>query len=174
MRQVPLDGNAERSEAVRRLKKRLRRNEIVAIAMNQEDRRTRPDLACDPLDRCFGRCRQQPGISDDGERGSRAAQSHMQRHHGALAKPDQGQRRGWKVAALELRIEKAVDHRSGFEAAQPALVGVAESERKPLPADWCLTARLRRMRRYEGCLRQEALPGASNIDEVVAIGAVTV
>ena len=103
-----------------------------------------------------------------------AAQPHMQRHHGALAEADQRERRGRKVAARELGIEERFEHRRGLVDAEPALVGIAEGEREPLPADRRLAARLRRMRRHEGGLRQQRLPGAADLDEVVAVGAIAV
>ena len=98
----------------------------------------------------------------------------MQRHHGALAEADQRQRRGRQVAALELGVEEAVEHRRRLVDADPALVGIAEGERKPLPAHRRLAARLRRVRRDEGGLRQQPLPGAADLDQVVAVGAVAV
>ncbi len=76
--------------------------------------------------------------------------------------------------AIKLGIEKSVEQRRRLVDAHPALVGIAESERKPLPADRRLSARLRRMRRDEGGLRQVLLPGAADVDEIVAVGAVAV
>ena len=43
-REMPLDRNIERGQTLRRLKQRLRRNEIVPIAMDQENGRTGFDL----------------------------------------------------------------------------------------------------------------------------------
>src|SRR5262249_55985088 len=62
----------------------------------------------------------------------------------------------------------------GFVDTGPAFIGIAEGEREPLPADWRLSAWLRRVRGDECGLRQEALPGATDLDEVVAVGAIAV
>src|SRR5690606_26920672 len=50
----------------------------------------------------------------------------------------------------------------------------AEGQREPLAADRRLAAGLRRMGRDEGGFRQQTLPGAAEIDEVVAVGAIAV
>ena len=44
LRQVPLDRKAKRGEPARGMKQRLRRDEIVAVAMHEQDRRARFDL----------------------------------------------------------------------------------------------------------------------------------
>ncbi len=63
----------------------------------------------------------------------------------------------------KLGVEKAVQERGGLVDADPALVGIAESQREPLPSDRRLPAWLGRMRRDEGCVRQQsaARPGRS-------------
>jgi hypothetical protein len=43
-----------------------------------------------------------------------------------------------------------------------------------LPPDWRLTAWLRRVRRDERRLRQQLLPGAADLDQIVAVGAIAV
>ena len=102
-----------------------------------------------------------------------AAQAHMQRHHGALAEPDKRECRSRQVAAFELGIEKRFERRRGLVAAAPPLVRIAESEREPLPARR-LQAALGRVRRDKSRLREEALPGAAELDEVVTVGSVAV
>ena len=42
--QMPLDRHAERGQPLRRLEQRLRRNELVAIAVDEQHRRARFDL----------------------------------------------------------------------------------------------------------------------------------
>src|SRR5690606_39264642 len=54
----------------------------------------------------------------------------------------------------------------------PALVRIAERERKPLPADWRHAAGLRGVRGDEGGVRQQRLPGTADVDQVVAVGTV--
>jgi hypothetical protein len=98
----------------------------------------------------------------------------MQRHHGALAETDEAKRPGRQLVALQLGVEKSLEHRRRFVDAEPALIGIAEGERKPLPPDRRLSARLRRVRRDERRLRQILLPGAADVDEVVAVGAIAV
>ncbi len=102
------------------------------------------------------------------------AQAHVQRQHRSLAEADERQRRGRKIAPLEFGVEEAHEERRGFVNAVPAFIGIAEGEREPLPADRRLAAGLRRVRGHEGGLRQESLPGATDIDEVVAVGAIAV
>ena len=89
-------------------------------------------------------------------------------------KPTSASAAGGKLAALELGIDKPLEDRRRPVAAEPALVGIAEGERKPLPPDRRLAAWLRRVRRHERGLRKQSLPGAADLDEVVAVGAVAV
>ena len=174
VRDVPLDRHAERGQPAGGMKQRLRRDEVVLIAVDQQHRRARTDFGRELVRVGVGRHHQQAGISDDGERRGRPTQADMQRHHGALAEADERQRRGRQIAALEFGIEKLVKHRHGFVGADPALVGIAHRERKPLPADRRLAAGLRCVRRDERGVRQQPLPGATDLDQIVAVGAVAV
>ena len=97
----------------------------------------------------------------------------MQRHHRALTEADQRQRRRRQLVPGEFGFEKAFQHRRGLVDANPALVGIAKCQREPLPADRRLTARLGCMRRDEGGVRQQLLPGAADFDQVIAVGAIT-
>src|SRR5579863_8444710 len=97
----------------------------------------------------------------------------MQRHHGALAKAHQGERAAGQVVALELLVDEALQERGRLVDPEPALVFFPEGQGKPLPAGRRLGATLGRMRRYEGGVRQQVLPGAPELDQVVAVGAVT-
>src|SRR5262249_57871033 len=106
---------------------------------------------------------------DGGSRWACAAQPDMQRHHGALAKADQRQRGRRQLVPGELGIEKAFEYRRGFVDTGPALVGIAKGQREPLPADRRLAAWLGRVRRDEGTMRQHFLPGAADLDQVVAV-----
>src|SRR6516165_19973 len=172
--EMPLNRNIERGQALRRLKQRLRWNEVVAVAMDEENRRAGFDLGGKFFGIDVGRQYQQSGIADDRHRGSRAAQSDMQRHHRALAEADQRQR-GWRqLVPGELGIEKAFEHRRCFVDTDPALIRIAKGQREPLPADRRLTARLGRVRRDEGGMRQHFLPGAADLDQVVAVSTIAV
>src|SRR5262249_51843955 len=99
---------------------------------------------------------------------------YMQRHHRALAEADERERRGREIAALELGVEEGRKHGRCLVDAGPAFIGIAEGEREPLSARRRLAAGLRGMRGDEGRLRQQPLPRAADIDEVIAVGAVAV
>ena len=89
-------------------------------------------------------------------------------------KADQRQRRGRQLMPLQFGVEKGVEHRRGGVDAGPALARIAEGERKPFAPDRRLAAGLRRVRRDESGVRQQALPGAADVDQVVAVGAIAV
>ena len=103
-----------------------------------------------------------------------AAQPDMQRHHGALAEADQRQRRRRQVAASELGVEEALEHRRRLADAGPALVGIAKGERETIAGRSApgRTAPARAARRRRP--RAAVLPGAADLDQVVAVGAVAV
>src|SRR5881227_1540050 len=98
----------------------------------------------------------------------------MQRQHRSLTEADERKCRGRKVAPLELGVEEAGEDGRRFVDAVPAFIGIAEGEREPLPADRRLSAGLWRVRRDERGLRQEVLPGAADLNEVIAVGAIAV
>src|ERR1700737_4027344 len=58
--------------------------------------------------------------------------------------------------------------------ADPALLGVPKSEGEPLPPARRLAAWLRRVRGYEGAMGHERLPGAADLDQVLAVGPIAV
>src|SRR4051812_49167851 len=96
----------------------------------------------------------------------------MQRQHRALAEADQLQRRRRQLAARELGIEEFVEAGTRGVHAGPALVRVAEGQVEPLLAAAALAAGFGCMRGNEGGLRQQWLPGAADLDQVVAVGAI--
>src|SRR5262249_27432799 len=69
---------------------------------------------------------------------------------------------------------EAFQHWRRLIDAEPAFVGIAEGQRKPLLADRRLPAWLRRVRRNKRGVRQQRLPRAPDLDEIVAVGAVAV
>ena len=71
-------------------------------------------------------------------------------------------------------VDKALQSRPRLIDSDPALIGIAEGQREPLPPDRRLPARLRGVRRNERRLRQQRLPGAADLDQIVAVGAVAV
>ncbi len=89
-------------------------------------------------------------------------------------KPTRASAEGGRLWRASSASRKRSQHRRRLVDADPALVRIAERQRKPLPADRRLRAGLRRVRRHEGGVRQQALPGAADLDQVVAVGAVAV
>src|ERR1019366_8809552 len=98
----------------------------------------------------------------------------MQRHHGALAETDQRQRRRWQLPAREFGVEETVERGRRLVDAGPALARITERQGKPFAPDRRLAATVRRMRRYEGGVRQQASPSAADLDQVIAVGAIAV
>ena len=97
----------QRGEPLRGLEQGLDRDELVRVAMDQQHRRARADLAGELVRVDVLRHHQHAGIADDGRRRHGAAQADMQRHHGALRKADQRERRGRQIAARKFGIEEA-------------------------------------------------------------------
>ena len=89
-------------------------------------------------------------------------------------KPTSASADGGSLRRVQFGIEEGVERRARPVDAAPALVRIAEGQRKPLPPDRRLAAGLRRMRRDERGVRQQRLPGAADVDQVVAVGAVAV
>jgi hypothetical protein len=98
----------------------------------------------------------------------------MQRHHGSLAEADKRHRARRQVASLQLIVEEAVEHRRSLVDAGPALVGLAEGEGKPFTTHRGLPTRVGRMRRHKGGMREQVLPYTADLDQIVAVRAVTV
>lgn len=98
----------------------------------------------------------------------------MQRHHGALTETNERKAILAKPMTGELLIEKLIEDRRRIDHAfaQPPLVDAGE--RKPLPPRWCLTGWLWRVRRYKRGVGHQRRPQPSDVDEVVAIGAISV
>ena len=173
-RQMPFDGDAKRGKTLHCLEQSCRRDQIVAVAVNKQHRRARFYLGGKGFGFAVGRQHQKAGVADDRRRRHRAAQTDMQRHHGALAETDQSERRSRQPMAAKLGVEKPLQLRRGLVDADPAFVRIAEGQCEPLPADRSLPARLGRMRRHECRLRQQLLPGAADLDEIVAVGTIAV
>jgi hypothetical protein len=130
---------------LRGVEQRLRGDELVAIAMHQQHRRPRHHLVFHGIEAAAHRQHQQAGIADKCRDGLRPPQPDVQRHHGALAEADERQRVSTEAAALELGIEERVEPRRGCIDAVPALVRIAERERKPFATHGGLAAWMRRM-----------------------------
>src|SRR5262249_40160937 len=107
-RDVPLDRNFERSEVLRALKQRLDRDQVVLVAVDQQHRRLALNLTCYGIGLGAVRQHEDAGIADDGGGWHSAAQADMQRHHGALAEADQGQRLRRQLSLRQFVVEKLV------------------------------------------------------------------
>ena len=117
-------GMSSAARPLRGLEQRLRWNEIVAVAVHQQDRRARLDLGRKFFGVDLRRQYQHAGIADDRRGRRRAAQPDVKRHHGALAEADERERRRRQLVARELGIEELIEHRHRLVDAGPALVGM--------------------------------------------------
>src|SRR3984957_848833 len=177
-RQMPLVGNIGLGEFFRRDEQGFQRNDGILIAMHEQYRRAGPaGVARGGFAEMFG-ADQYAGIADDRGRRALAAQAHMQRHHRALAEADQREARFVEAEAREFRIEKDVERRPRLDDAGPTLIGAlalvraAIAEREPLPTHRRHGARLGRIRRHEGGVRQPGAPLATDFDQILAVRAI--
>ena len=158
-----------------RLEQRLRRDQVVLVAVDQQHRRPRLDLAGDR----FGR-RRRPAARTC--RNSRRWPPARPRGAGPTCsaimvpwlKPTSASADGGSLRRASSASRKRSSTGAGLVDAVPALVRIAEGERNHCRPDRRLAARLGRVRRDEGGVRQQALPGAADVDQVVAVGAVAV
>ena len=99
----------------------------------------------------------------------------MKRHHGALRKTHQCQRRAIKAKRLQLSVDEIVEHGSGGTGAFEQLIGAGKArvEVEPLIADGRVLAELRRVRRDKGGVGQLLAPLAPDAGKIAAVGAVT-
>src|SRR5262249_18815543 len=171
-RDMPFRRNTERSQALRRVEQRLNRNQLVRVAVDQQDGWPTANLGREGVRYDMLRRYQHSRIANDPRRRDGAAQANMKRHHGALTEANQSQRRRRKIAALELGVEKAFENRCSLVHAGPALVRIAESEREPFTSDRRLAAGTWCMWRDKCSIGQESLPGASDVDQIVAVSAI--
>src|SRR5450759_2531637 len=98
----------------------------------------------------------------------------MQRHHGPLTETDQRQRRWRQLPAREFGVKETIERGRRLVDAGPALARIAERQCKPFAPDRRLAVTVRRVRRHEGGVRQQASPSAADLDQVVAVGAIAV
>src|ERR1700733_8464985 len=171
---MPLRRYAEIGQSLRRLKQRFRRNEFVLTPVYQGHRRARFDLGGKGVKLALRRHHQQARISDDCRRCAGAAQADMQSHHRALAEADERERLRWQPMTRQLGIDEALQYRGRFVDADPALIWIAKGQSKPLASDRRLPASFRGVRRDERRVRQQRLPGAADLDQIVAVGAIAV
>src|SRR6202167_3331801 len=171
---MPLHRYPELRQSLRRLKQRFRRNEISLVPVPKERGRPRLELGGKRVRLALRRHDQQPRISDDCRRCDGAAQADMQSHHRALAEADERERLRWQPMTRQLGIDEALQYRGRFVDADPALIWIAKGQSKPLASDRRLPASFRGVRRDERRVRQQRLPGAADLDQIVAVGAIAV
>src|ERR1700674_1018072 len=98
----------------------------------------------------------------------------MEGHHRALAEADQRQRVAAEPMPPHLGVEKPLKPGRGGIDAAPALLRIADGEPEPLPPGRRFGAGLGRVRGDECRLRQQRLPRAADLDQIVAVGAIAV
>ncbi len=86
--------------------------------------------------------------------------------------PTSASARRRKIAPRELGIEKLLERGPAAFTPVQRSFGSRNVSGNHCASDRRLAARLRRVRRHEGGMRQESLPGAADVDEVVAVRAV--
>ena len=113
VRQVPFDRHVERRESLRALEQSLRRDEVVLVAMDQQDRRPRLDLARDRVG--LGLVRQHEQCRNS-RRSRRAAPRGASPTCSAIMvpwlKPTSASADGRQLAAREFGIEEALQRRA--------------------------------------------------------------
>ncbi len=173
-REVPLHRDLGMAEVVRRGEEGVDGQNVVLVAMHQQDRRR---AARGRAGRGFAevlRADQHAGIAQDRGRRPLAAKSDMQRHHGALAEADERQLALVEAGAGELAVEERIERRASLGDTAPAFAGVAHRQRKPLSARGGLAAAFGGVGCHEFGVRQPGLPLPSDLDQVVAVGAIAV
>jgi hypothetical protein len=125
---MPLDRRTDDAQDAAGLSQGLDGDHVVAVAVNEEDRRARDDLAGQML-----RPGKKAGKADNARHRLCTAKTHMQRHHRALAKADKRKRIVSKAKARKLLVEKSIKGRRRVIHTAPALAHVAKRQLKPLP-----------------------------------------
>jgi hypothetical protein len=118
---MPLDRHPDPAEHSASLGQGLDRNNLIAITMDEEDRRPRSDVAGEML-----RAGEEARKADDTGERTAAAQPNVKRHHRALAKAYQRKRIARKVKARKLAIQKRLKSRRRMAYAAPAFARVAK------------------------------------------------
>ena len=146
---VPLAGQVRLGERVRGLEERVERDNVVRIAMHEQDRRRRPVLvARRRLGEMVG-ADQRAGIAEHAGRRARPTQPRVQGHHGALAEADERERGFVEAEFREFGVEERVERGPRLVEAGPAFGRIAHGQREPLPAGGRHGAEFRRVRSDE-------------------------
>ena len=95
----------------------------------------------------------------------------MERHHGTLREPDQGQAGIVEAVPRQLRVDEGVDQRRGAGDAGQHAAGPAVLQAEPLAAVGGEVAGLRAVRGHEPGVRQVAGQHRGQPDQVLAVRA---
>src|SRR4029079_306332 len=144
------------------------RDDLVHVAMDQENRRTVAGL----LDRLDAGKR--TGVADDRRRRGFACKAYGEREHGALTEADKSEGARGELHALKFGIEKGIHHRARLGNAVHNLARIAERQIEPLPSHRRHAAWLWRMGGDKRGMRQRPRPFAAQRDQVVAVGTIAV
>jgi hypothetical protein len=125
---MPLQGDVQSAEDIPSLPERFDRNDVVAIAVDQENGRTGDNVASQIV-----RPGKQARKAHNRRHRARPAKAHMKRHHRALAKTHKRKRIVRKAKPRKFLVQKRVKARGRLADAAPALVWVAEGKLEPLP-----------------------------------------
>lgn len=118
---MPLNGNAGGPQNTAGLAERLDGNDVVAIAVNEQD----GGLGRNVSGQMLG-AGEEAGKTDNAGDGPRAAKTHVKRHHGALAKPNKRKRTVRKAKRSKLVIQKRIKPRRRVADTAPAFFRVSE------------------------------------------------
>ncbi len=151
-----LDGGAEGGEGHHR----------VGVAVGEQHGRPRADFTGQGLGPD-----QRPRIADHGGAGRFAAQSDIQRHHGALAETDQGKPIIGQGEAFQTLIEKPIYDQRRLSGGGGDFIRIAVLKAEPLASRRVRIANIGRVGRHEVGVGQNLRPGLGETDEIVAVGA---
>ena len=135
---MPLERHVDGPQDSASLVKRLNGDDVIAVAVSEENRRTRDDIGRKML-----RAGDKPRKAHNARHRPRAAKARVKRHHGALAKAHKRKRIVRKAKGGKLIVQKRVKSRRRVVYAAPTLAGVAKRKVEPLPSgEWVAGARL--------------------------------
>lgn len=118
---MPLQGNVEAAQDTAGLAQRLDGNDVVAVAVNQENGGARSDVGGQVLG-----AGHQAGKAHNASNRPGAAKPHVKRHHRALTKADKRKRLVLKAKARKLLVQKRIKRRRRVAHAAPPLTGIAK------------------------------------------------
>jgi hypothetical protein len=125
---MPLQGDVQSAEDIPSLPERLDRNDVVAIAVDQENGRAGDNVASQIV-----RPGKKARKAHDRRHRARPAKAHVKRHHRALAKAHKRKRIVRKAKPRKLLVQKRVKARGRVANAAPAFVWITEGKLEPLP-----------------------------------------